>query len=261
MKKIQEFARLVNTTTKTLRFYDNTGILKADHVDPENGYRYYKDEQTEKYERISELKEIGFTLDEIKFILDEKDRDKLVSILKSKGTELLSAYGKCMALIEKYQGEKVKSENGISLTREEDYTRITLSSEDATRTFVCKKDRADVCHDILEGLFFSQGMDNLKVSDIPEEYDDVIMFLQIESDIDKLLSSDVNEIMEGIERIDEVKHAMIHLSALGQADFMEITDIMYKICDCFSKKIPVIWGVDLGPHDTRDCKLEIMGLC
>ena len=41
MYKIGEFSKLAKTTVKTLRFYDESGLLKPAFVDPENGYRCY----------------------------------------------------------------------------------------------------------------------------------------------------------------------------------------------------------------------------
>ena len=66
MLKIREFAKLCNTSEKTLRFYDNIGVLKAEYIHPDNGYRYYSCAQIEQYNRIVELKEVGFTLEEIR---------------------------------------------------------------------------------------------------------------------------------------------------------------------------------------------------
>ena len=52
MKKIREFATLCDTTEKTLRYYDRIGLLEARYTDPDNGYRYYSDEQQHKYKII-----------------------------------------------------------------------------------------------------------------------------------------------------------------------------------------------------------------
>ncbi len=41
MYKISEFSRITNLTVKTLRYYDEEGILLPSHRDAYNGYRYY----------------------------------------------------------------------------------------------------------------------------------------------------------------------------------------------------------------------------
>lgn len=66
MKKIREFATLCGTTEKTIRYYDRIGLLEARYTDPENGYRYYSDEQKHNYTVIRLFQEMGFTLEEIK---------------------------------------------------------------------------------------------------------------------------------------------------------------------------------------------------
>ena len=41
--KIGDFSRLTNISIRTLRYYDEIGILKPEYVDPYSGYRYYTD--------------------------------------------------------------------------------------------------------------------------------------------------------------------------------------------------------------------------
>lgn len=69
MLKIGEFAKICNVSAQTLRFYDAEGVLCADFVDRESGYRYYEPEKINTYRRITMLKDMGFSLDEIKLIL------------------------------------------------------------------------------------------------------------------------------------------------------------------------------------------------
>ena len=69
MLKIGEFAKICATGTQTLRYYDQIGVLKADYIDCNTGYRYYKADKLDDYRLIVELKEAGFSLDEIKLLL------------------------------------------------------------------------------------------------------------------------------------------------------------------------------------------------
>jgi len=66
--KISELAKICGTTTHTLRYYDTEGVLCADYVDAESGYRYYSLDAVEKFKKITFYKEMGFSLDEIKEI-------------------------------------------------------------------------------------------------------------------------------------------------------------------------------------------------
>ena len=69
MLKIGEFAKICNVSTQTLRYYDAEKILCADAVDQYSGYRYYHPDKIQVYQKIAALKDMGFSLEEIKEIL------------------------------------------------------------------------------------------------------------------------------------------------------------------------------------------------
>jgi DNA-binding transcriptional MerR regulator len=69
--KISEFSRLSKVSLKTLRYYDQIGILKPSKVDDNTGYRYYSAEQLLELNRILIYKELGFTLPQISQLLHE----------------------------------------------------------------------------------------------------------------------------------------------------------------------------------------------
>jgi DNA-binding transcriptional MerR regulator len=71
MFKIGEFARLTQVSAKALRLYDELGLLKPVRVDPFTDYRYYSADQLPRLHRIIALKELGFTLEQIKPMLAE----------------------------------------------------------------------------------------------------------------------------------------------------------------------------------------------
>lgn len=79
---IGEMAKLHNTTKKTLRYYDEIDLLKPKHTDRNNGYRYYSTEQFEQLNTINYLKELGFSLKEIKEHLDHRDIDGFLYLLE-----------------------------------------------------------------------------------------------------------------------------------------------------------------------------------
>src|SRR5688500_3767738 len=70
MFKIGEFSRFTRITVKMLRHYDEIGLLKPSFVDASSGYRYYLAEQLPRLNRIIALKDLGFSLDEIAFLLN-----------------------------------------------------------------------------------------------------------------------------------------------------------------------------------------------
>ena len=69
MYTIGEFSNLCMVTTKTLRHYDNIGLLRPAHISGETGYRYYEVSQFRDMFFILKCKDYGFTLDEISSLL------------------------------------------------------------------------------------------------------------------------------------------------------------------------------------------------
>jgi DNA-binding transcriptional MerR regulator len=64
-------ARLAQVSVRTLRHYDDLGLLKPSHVDPQTGYRYYTPDQVLRLHRILVLRDLGVPLAQIGGLLDE----------------------------------------------------------------------------------------------------------------------------------------------------------------------------------------------
>lgn len=71
MFKIGDFSKLGRVTVKTLRYYDEIGLLVPAQVDALTGYRAYSADQMGRLNRILALKDLGFSLDQIGRIVDE----------------------------------------------------------------------------------------------------------------------------------------------------------------------------------------------
>ncbi|HEX6444221.1 MAG TPA: MerR family transcriptional regulator [Streptosporangiales bacterium] len=69
---IGDFARHGRVSVRMLRHYDAIGLLRPARVDPVTGYRSYDAAQLSRLNRIVALKDLGFTLDQVGTILDEK---------------------------------------------------------------------------------------------------------------------------------------------------------------------------------------------
>lgn len=65
MYKIGEFSKIVNISVRTLRYYDECGLLKPNLIDKYTGYRYYNEENIKECNLILLLKSLCFTIDEI----------------------------------------------------------------------------------------------------------------------------------------------------------------------------------------------------
>ncbi len=71
--RIGEFSKLAKMTVKTLRYYDEMGILSPCYVDPDNGYRYYQTEQLIQVQKLTEFRQLGLSIDEIQSIQNGVD--------------------------------------------------------------------------------------------------------------------------------------------------------------------------------------------
>ena len=69
--KIGEFSQMMQVTVKTLRHYEQKGLLKPNEVDEWTGYRYYTVGQMQKLQSIRELQRLGFSLDEIRDLYED----------------------------------------------------------------------------------------------------------------------------------------------------------------------------------------------
>ncbi len=94
MYKIGEFANVVKSNIKTIRYYDEIDLLKPKVIDKFTSYRYYDEDNVREYYAIILLKQMGFSLEEIKVYKDDlsddiflKQREKLLNnIIEMKNT-------------------------------------------------------------------------------------------------------------------------------------------------------------------------------
>jgi DNA-binding transcriptional MerR regulator len=66
-------AKLHCVSEKTLRLYQEEGLLEPSEIDPGTGYRYYSLDQSSQLDMITQLKSIGMSLKEISDILKHRD--------------------------------------------------------------------------------------------------------------------------------------------------------------------------------------------
>lgn len=74
MLRIGELADQLGLTTRTLRHYEELGILPASERSP-SGYRLYDARSVARLHRIDALKRLGLSLDEIAEVIDFYDGD------------------------------------------------------------------------------------------------------------------------------------------------------------------------------------------
>ncbi|MCI0608790.1 MAG: MerR family transcriptional regulator [Anaerolineae bacterium] len=94
MIRIGDFSKLSRVSVKTLRFYDEMGLLKPIEVDRFTGYRYYEFDQLTTLYRTAgiasvALKDLGFSLEEIGRLLDsDLSTEQMRGMLKLRKAEI-----------------------------------------------------------------------------------------------------------------------------------------------------------------------------
>ena len=79
---IGEVAKYQNISKQTLIFYDKAGVFRPAWVDSANGYRYYSASQLDYLDTILIMKQIGFSLQEIKDHMQHYDLDSSLAMLR-----------------------------------------------------------------------------------------------------------------------------------------------------------------------------------
>jgi predicted transcriptional regulator YdeE/DNA-binding transcriptional MerR regulator len=91
MLKIGDFSKLAHVTVKTLRHYAHLGLLEPVWTERYSGYRYYSLEQLPRLNRILALKDLGFSLEQIRAMLDANlSTEVLRQMFNQRQDELLS---------------------------------------------------------------------------------------------------------------------------------------------------------------------------
>ncbi len=117
MIRIGQFSRLSMVSIKTLRYYDEAGLLHPARVDDFTGYRYYTFGQLARLHRILALKEMGFALEQIGRLLDEDlSAEQLRGMLKARRSEIQARLEDEMARLARVEArlQLLEKENPMS---------------------------------------------------------------------------------------------------------------------------------------------------
>lgn len=89
MFKISDFSKLAQVSVKTLRYYDEIGLLRPGEIDRFTGYRYYAASQLSRLNRILLLKGLGLSLEQIgRLLQSDLPVEQLRGMLKLRRAEI-----------------------------------------------------------------------------------------------------------------------------------------------------------------------------
>ena len=102
MYKIGDFSKITNLSVKALRYYDEENILNPSYRNKENSYRFYDANDFKKAELIALLRELDFSISEIKDVMSIcEDRSDISFILEEKKEMVVNKIAKQKALLKK----------------------------------------------------------------------------------------------------------------------------------------------------------------
>ena len=110
---IGEFSSFCNVTIKTLRHYERMKLLVPSEVDEWTHYRYYNVSQLQQLNGILRLKEMGFSLEEVRELQEEGTNEPSIKQLESKITQtenLLDALHERLSLLKRMADMRTKIE-------------------------------------------------------------------------------------------------------------------------------------------------------
>lgn len=129
---VNKLAKMSGVSIRTLRFYDQIGLLKPAYHG-ENGYRYYEEEQLLILQQILFFRELGFELKKIQEILERSDFDKMAAlhshkkVLKKDSERIHSLIETIDKTIKHLKGEKSMKDqeiyHGFSKEKQAEYEK------------------------------------------------------------------------------------------------------------------------------------------
>lgn len=116
---VQKLARLAGISTRTLRYYDEIGLLKPARLNSA-GYRIYGFAEVDRLQQILFYRELGVGLDEVKRIINAPDFDRFAA-LKEHRQKLLEKRQQIEQLIANVEKTIASAEGGTKMTDKEKF--------------------------------------------------------------------------------------------------------------------------------------------
>jgi DNA-binding transcriptional MerR regulator len=116
---IKKLSSLAGVSTRTLRYYDEIGILKPARINS-SGYRIYGEREVDRLQQIMFYRELGVSLDNIKAIITSPDFNE-TDALKKHYSELLARRLELDMLIENVKKTIENKEGRIKMSDKEKF--------------------------------------------------------------------------------------------------------------------------------------------
>lgn len=123
--KVKEVADMVGISVRMLHHYDKIDLLKPESFSPA-GYRLYTDKDLERLQQILFFKELDFSLQEIKVILDSPNFDRK-SALETQEKLLIKKKERLEEIIKSVRKTIKSIDGGIEMNKKEMFKVFDLS--------------------------------------------------------------------------------------------------------------------------------------
>ena len=246
MLKIREFAKLCNTTEKTLRFYDRVGVLKAEYIHPDNGYRYYSRAQIEQYNRIVELKEVGFTLEEIRSRFLDADNETILRHLREKEQAMLESYNNCRKMIEIYEEREKMTDTTkpkLMIHRYPEKNEITLDDGNRYVTYPCSASVMKPCCRMLDEIF-NGAYSHIDFADLsaPTDMNHLLLYRETVAESKETLPDDAERLYASVEELKDANCVLILMELSSDVDLDTIEEANNRVEDYTNNDAVIIWS-------------------
>lgn len=137
--RIGEFAELSGVPAKTLRFYDEIGLLRPANVDPRTGYRFYLPKQLEQFASIVALRDLGVPLARLRDLTckpkSAEERRRVLRDLRNTLTQSIQAANQSLEWIDAALNELNKSEDPVSVVVKRQPAVLVASIRSRVQTY------------------------------------------------------------------------------------------------------------------------------
>jgi len=162
---VQGLARLAGVSTRTLRYYDEIGILKPARINS-SGYRIYGEKEVNLLQQILFYRELGVSLDNIKSIITDPAFDRSKALQEHR-EQLLEKRKQLDLLITNVEKTIAMTEGRIKMTDQEKFEGFKKKLIEDNETQYGKEIREKYGDDVVE-------KSNAKVLNMTQkEYDEV----------------------------------------------------------------------------------------
>lgn len=126
---VNEVAKISGVTIKTLYHYQKIGLLMPEKV-AENGYRYYGDKELEKLQQILFFRELDFSLEKIKLVM-QNEPSRLRCLCEQK-TLLMARRQRLGSILHTLEEAIIHAEKGVTMNKEKMFTGLNKQEWEET---------------------------------------------------------------------------------------------------------------------------------